>query len=48
MQLISSDKNVRSNSVQDSKDCNSQSLSTQAKKGEQLVFVMTTIKKEID
>ena len=32
MQFISNDETVRSNTVQDLKDCNSQSLATQAKK----------------
>ena len=35
MQPISNDKTVRSETVHDLKDFNSQSLSTQAKKGEQ-------------
>ena len=33
MQIISSDNNVRSNTVQDLEDFNSQSLATQAEKG---------------
>ena len=37
-QIISDDKNLRSNRVQDSGDFNSQSLATQAKKGDRLVF----------
>ena len=45
MQLISSDKTVRNDTVQDLKDFNNQSLNTQAKKGEQLVSMMTAIKK---
>ena len=45
MQLISSDKTVRNDTVQDLKDFNNQSLTTQAKKGEQLVSMMTAIKK---
>ena len=32
MQIMSKDQNVRSNTVQDSKEFNSQSLATQAKK----------------
>ena len=45
MQLISSDQTVRDNTIEDLKDFNSQSLSTRAKKGEQLVSMMTAIKK---
>ena len=45
MQLISNDKTVRNDSMQDLKDINQQSLSTQAKKGEQLTAMMPAIKK---
>ena len=45
MQLISSDQTVRNDTIQDLKDFNQQSLSTQAKKGEQLTSMMPTIKK---
>ena len=45
MQIISNDKTVRSDTIQDLKEFNSQSLSTQAKKGEQLVSMMPAIKK---
>ena len=45
MQLISGDKTVRNDTVQDLKDFNNQSLTTQAKKGEQLVSMMPAIKK---
>ena len=45
MQIISNDKTVRSDTVQDLKEVISQSLSTQAKKGEQLVSMMPPIKK---
>ena len=45
MQRISNVKTVRNDTVQDSKEFNSQSLSTQAKKGEQLVSMMPAIKK---
>ena len=45
MQIISTDKTVRSDTVQDLKDFNAQSLATQAKKGEQLVSVMPAINK---
>ena len=40
MQIVSIDKTVRSDTIQDLRDFNSQSLSTQAKKGEQFVSVM--------
>ena len=45
MQLISSDQTVRNDTIQDLKDFNQQSLSTQAKKGEQLTAMMGPIKK---
>ena len=45
MQLGSSDQSVRNDNRQDLKDFNQQSLSTQAKKGEQLVSMMTAMKK---
>ena len=45
MQLISSDQKVRNNTIQDLKDFNQQSLSTQAKQGEQLTSMMRAIKK---
>ena len=45
MQLISSDQTVRNDTIEDLKDFNSKSLSTQAKKGEQLVTMMPAIKK---
>ena len=45
MQLISSDQTVRNDTIQDLKDFNQQSLSTQAKKGEQLTSMMAAIKK---
>ena len=45
MQISSNDKDVRSDTVQDLKEFNSQSLQTQAKKGEQLVAMMPAIKK---
>ena len=45
MQLISSDQKVRDNTIQDLKDFNQQSLSTQARKGEQLTSMMPAIKK---
>ena len=45
MQLISFDQTVRNDIIQDLKDFNQQSLSTQAKKGEQLTSMMPAIKK---
>ena len=45
MQIISNDKTVRNDTIQDIKEFNSQSLRTQAKKGEQLVSMMPAIKK---
>ena len=45
MELSSNDKIVRSDTIQDLKEFNSQSLTTQAKKGEQLVSMMPAIKK---
>ena len=45
MQLSSNDKTVRNDTKQDLKDFNQQSLTTQAKKGEQLVSMMPAIKK---
>ena len=45
MQIICNDKTFRNDTIQDLKDLNQQSLTTQAKKGEQLVSMMTAIKK---
>ena len=45
MQIISNDKTVRNNTIQDLKEFNQQSLTTQAKKGEQLVSMMPASKK---
>ena len=45
MQLSSNDKTVRTDTIQDLKEFNQQSLKTQAKKGEQLVSMMPAIKK---
>ena len=45
MQLISTDETVRSDTLQDLKDFNQQSLSTQVKIGEQLTAMMPAIKK---
>ena len=47
MQLSSNDKTVRNDTIQDLKDFNQQSLTTQAKKGEQLVSMMPAIKKAL-
>ena len=44
MKIISNDKTVRNDTVQDLKDFNLQSLTTQARKGEQLVSMMPAIK----
>ena len=44
MQSISNDKTVREDTIQDFKKFNQQSLTTQAKKGEQLVSMMPAIK----
>ena len=48
MQLSSSYKIVRNDTIQDLKQFNQQSLATQAKKGEQLVSMMPAIKKAFD
>ena len=45
MQIISNDKTVRNDTIQDLKEFNQQSLTTQARKGEQLVSMMPAIKK---
>ena len=45
MQIFSNDKTVRNDTIQDLKEFNSQSLSSQAKKGEQLISMMPAIKK---
>ena len=45
MQITSTDKKVRNNIIEDLKEFNTQSLNTQAKKGEQLVAMMPAIKK---
>ena len=45
MQINSSDQTVRNDTIQDLKGFNQQSLSTQAKKGEQLTSMMPAIKK---
>ena len=48
MQIISNDKTVRNDTVNDLKEFNNQSLATQAKKGEQLVSMMPANKKAFD
>ena len=48
MQIIPNDKTVGRDTVKGLKDFNSQSLATQAKKAEQLVSMMPTIKKTFD
>ena len=45
MQIISNDKTVRNDTIQDLKEFNQQSSTTQAKKGEQLASMMPAIKK---
>ena len=45
MQNVSNHETVTSDTIQDLKDFNSQSLSTQAKKWEQLVSMIPAIKK---
>ena len=47
MKIISNDQTVRSNTVHDLKDFNNHSSSIQARKGEQLVSMMLTIKKAL-
>ena len=44
MQIGSTNQRVRNNTIKDLKDFNQQSLSTRAKKGEQLVSMMPAIK----
>ena len=48
MQIISNDKSVRDDTIHDLKELHSQSLTTQAKKAEQLVSMMPAIKKAFD
>ena len=45
MQISFSDQTVRNDTIEDLKEFNSQSLTAQAKKGEQLVSMMPAIKK---
>ena len=44
MQISSTNQKVRKNTIQDLKNFNQQSLSTRAKKGEQLMSMMPAIK----
>ena len=48
IQISSIDKSVRNDTIEDLKEFNSQSLQTQAKKGEQLVAMMPAIKKSFN
>ena len=48
MQINSTDKTVRNDTIQDLKDFNQQSLTTQAIKGEQLDSMMPAINKAFD
>ena len=48
MQFTTKDKTVRSDTIQDLREFNSQSSTTQAIKGEQLVSMMTAIIKAFD
>ena len=48
MQSSSNDKTVRNDIIQDLKEFNQQSLTTQAKKGEQLVSMMPAIKEALN
>ena len=45
MQIDSTDKTARNDTIQDLKDFNNQSLTTQGKEGEQLVSMVPAIKK---
>ena len=45
MKIISDDKTVRNDTIQDLKEFNQQTLTTQAKKVKQLVSMMPAIKK---
>ena len=48
MQFISNDETVKNDTMEDLKEFNSQSLTTQAKKDEQLVSMMPAIKKALN
>ena len=45
MEINSTDKTVRSDTIQDIKEFDNQSLATQVKKGEQTVSMMPALKK---
>ena len=45
IQLVKNDKNVRDNTILELNEFNNQSLTTQAKKGEELITMMPAIKK---
>ena len=48
MQTSSNDKTVRSDTVKDTKNFNSQSLTAQPRKGKQVISMMTAFKKAFD
>ena len=48
MQVISTDKTVRNDTIQDLKEFNPQSSTTQAEKGEQLVSMMPAIEESFN
>ena len=48
MQVISTDKTVRNDTIQDLKEFNPQRLTTQAEKGEQLVSMMPAIEESFN
>ena len=48
MQIFSNDKTVRKGTIQDLKEFSSQSLTTQDKKGEQIVSLMPAIEKALN
>ena len=48
MQIVSTDKTVRKETIQDLKEFNNHSLATQVKKGEQLISMVPAIKKTFD
>ena len=48
IQIISADNSVRNDTIQGLEDFNQQSLTTQAKKGEQLVSMLPAIKKSFN
>ena len=48
MRIISFDKTVKNDTIQDLKDFNQQSLTTQAKKGEHLVSMMPAIENALN